>query len=60
MEVCTWRGSVAIDLFCSLIFTLCVTEILLCKVNTHFQGHLASMILANCVQFNAWEHHWCK
>ena len=33
---CTYRGPVAIDLFSSLIFTLSITEIQLCKVNAHF------------------------
>ena len=35
-SVLTYRGSVAIDVFSSLIFTLSVTEIQLCKVNAHF------------------------
>ena len=35
--VCTQRGPVAIEVFFSLIFTLSVTEIYLCKVNAHFQ-----------------------
>ena len=35
-SLCTYRGPVAIDVFSSLIFTLSVTEIQLCKVNAHF------------------------
>ena len=30
------RGPIAIDLFCSLIFTLSVAEIQVCNVNAHF------------------------
>ena len=43
---------VTIDLFCSSIFTLSVTEIQLCKVNAHFPARFAPTIYANCVQFN--------
>ena len=35
------RGSVAIDLFCSLIFTLFVTGIQLCKLCTHCPARFA-------------------
>ena len=49
-----WNGPVTIDLFCSLIFTLSITEIQLCKGNAHFPGHFAPIILANHVQFNVW------
>ena len=38
-SVRTYRGPVAIDMFSSLIFTLSVTEIQLCKVNAHFPLH---------------------
>ena len=44
----------AIDLFCSLLFNLSITEILMCKVNAHFPGPI---ILANCFQFNG-ENYW--
>ena len=50
----TWNGPVAIDLFCSLIFILSITEILLCEVNAHFPGRFVPMILANHIQFNVW------
>ena len=43
-----------IDLLCSLIFALSITEILLCEVNACFPGHFAPIIFANRVQFNVW------
>ena len=52
--MCTESGPVAIDLLISLIFALSITEILLCKVDAHFPGRFAPIILANHVQFNVW------
>ena len=40
--ICTGR-LVTIDLFCLLIFTLSVTEIPLCKDNTHFPARFAPL-----------------
>ena len=57
---CTQRGFVAIDSFCSLVLILPITEILLCKVNAHFPGRFAPIILANCIQFNVWGNYWHK
>ena len=47
----------AIDLFCSLLFNLSITEILMCKVNAHFPGCFMPIILANRFQFNG-ENYW--
>ena len=41
------ESPVAIDFFCSLIFALSITEILLCEVDAHFPGRFAPIILAN-------------
>ena len=55
---CTQRGHVAIDLFCSLIFILSITEILLWEVNAHLPGRFTPIILANRVEFNVWGNYW--
>ena len=47
----------AIDLFCSLLVNLSITEIMMCKVNAHFPGRSMPIILANSFQFNG-ENYW--
>ena len=56
---CAQRSPVTtIDWFCSFLFILSATDILLCEGNVYFPGRFAPINFANRVLFNVWGNYW--